>query len=239
MSNMPSLAVQAATDVRLRDHLGDLVGLGPKGLDKLESNYPYTKLRGGELTMDATVRKRADDSIALEPPVRKHISNQYVDRFLEDCITVLDIDDDRAGYFYPEFNLRARVHGTACGLGSVKPAKQYPHPFLDAMADLRGYGIVTNIGQSGCSSCAGPGIERLIDDLEEHDSDVLGYAGFSAQQNPDSLSTSYWTFDEVGVTTEELGYLILSTLDKHDVPAAWDGDTSVAIEAYPDKRTRY
>lgn len=230
---MLSTVAQRATDVRLRDHLNDLVGLGPKGLTQLESDYPYADLRDGELTMDGALRERADGQLMLEPRVRKHISNAYVDRFLEDCLTVLSIDGDRAGYYHPDFNLRARVHGGACGIESVKPSWHYPRSLLDAMADLRGYNLVTNIGQSGCNSCGGAAIQRLTDELEDHGTSVLGHVGFSAQTNPENPYLNYGSFDSEAISTEDLGYLVLSTLEKHDIPYEWEEDESKAIEAFP------
>lgn len=222
MSQKLSTVARRATNVRLRDHLNDLVGLGPKGLTQLESDYPYTDLRDGELTMDGALRERADGQLMLEPRVRKHIRNAYVDRFLEDCLTVLGIDEDRAGYYHPDFNLRARVHGGACGIEPVKPTWHYPRPLLDAMADLRGYNLVTNIGQSGCSSCGTAAIQNLTVDLEDHGTPVLGYVSFSAQASPQNPDINFRSFDSETMSTEDLGYLVLSTLENHDLTYEWE-----------------
>lgn len=238
MRQTPSTVVQTATDVRLRDHLPGLVGLGPKGLTQLESDYPYSDLRDGELTMNGTLRERADGLLALEPRARKHIANQYVDRFLEDCLEVLGIDEERAGYYHPEFNLRARVHGGACSIEPVKPARHYPQPLRDALADLRGHNLVTNIGQSGCHSCGRAAAQTLTDDLDDDGMSVLGYVGFSAQKNPDCPFLNYESFDSETISTEELGYLVLSALKKYDVPYEWEEDESKAIETYPGSGTR-
>lgn len=240
MKQKPSTVIQTATDVRLKDHLPDLVGLGPKGLAQLESDYPKSELRDGELTMDGTLRERADGLLALEPRARKHISNQYVDRFLEDCLEVLEIDNGRAGHYHPDFNLRARVHGGACGIEPVKPAWEYPQPLRDALSDLRGYNLMTNIGQSGCYSCGCFATQTLTDDLEDEGVSVLGYIGFSSQKNPDFPSINYESYDSDSISDKELGYLILSTLEEHGIPYEWEEDDSKTIKTYPDaKKRRY
>lgn len=104
------------------------------------------------------------------------------------------------------------------------------------MADLRGYNLVTNIGQSGCGSCARPAIETLTDELEEDGTSVLGYVGFSAQYNPETPNLNYGSFDSEKISTEDLGYLVLSALEKHDIPYEWEEDESKAIEACPETR---
>lgn len=238
MTQKPSTVAQSATDVSIRDHLEDIVGLGPKGLSQLESDYRYADLHNGELTLAGALRERADGLLALDAQVRKQVSNTYVDRFLEDCLEILHIEDTRAGYYHPEFNLRARVHGSACSIEPVKPSWQYPRTLLDVMADLRGYNLVTNIGQSGCGSCGGYGINQLTDELRDNGTLVLGYAGFSAQASTEAPFINYQSFDSSSVSTEELGLLIQSTLQEHGVTSDWEEDESKSIETYPGKRTR-
>ncbi|MFC7209326.1 hypothetical protein ACFQL3_02195 [Natronoarchaeum sp. GCM10025321] len=233
MSQWNSTVEQQAKDTRLRDHLNHLVGIGPKGLTQLESRYWQRDLRGGELTLYGTLRKRVDGQFALEPLPRRRLSNEYVDRFLDDCLELLGVDDDLAGYYYPEFNQRARVHGGACGIESVRRLHHYPQQLLDAMADFRKNNIVTNIGQSGCESCGDPATQNLITELKTDGTPVLGYVGFSAQKNPKSPYLLYDSFDTEALSIQDLGYLIVSILEKHDVPYNWGGSGSKAINTYP------
>jgi hypothetical protein len=224
---------QQAKDVLLRDHLNALVGLGSKGLTQLESRYWHTNLRDGDLTLYGTLRQRADGQVTLESLPRRHLSNEYIDRFLDDCLELLGVNDDLAGYYYPKFNQHARVHGGACGIESVRPAHHYPEQLVDAMADLRKNSIVTNIGQSGCSSCGSAAASNLADELRNEGIPVLGYVGFSAQDNPDSPYLAYDSFDTETYSAQDIGYLIVSILEKHDIPYQWNGSDSKTINAYP------
>lgn len=220
----------------VEDHLNSLVGLGPTSLTDLQRRglqKQSERLRIGDL-----LRERADGTIALLPCVRRHLSNQYVDQFLDDALALLDEPDLDPGYFNAAYNLRARQHGGACGIEGVKPDHHFPQPLVDAMADLRGAKIITNIGQSGCYSCGLPAVDRLRETLESDGQTVIGGTGFSAQTPCDRPILHYGSFDDVPITTRELGQLITTTFDAHDVPYEWTGDPDTTIETYPKRRPR-
>lgn len=225
---------QQAKDILLRDYLNDLLGIGSKGLTQLESRYGDTDILSGELTLYGTLRKRVDGQFALEPLARRHLPNEYVDRFLDDCLELLGVDDDRAGYYHPEFNQRARVHGGACTVESVRPSHHYSQHLLDAMADLRGDNIVTNIGQSGCRVCSMKPARNLTHELEGDGTPVLGYVGFSARENIVGPYLAHESFDTETISMAEFGYLVVSTLEKHDIPYYWNGDEKdlIAVDTH-------
>lgn len=220
----------------VEEHLDALVGLGPASFTDLQRcglQKRSERLRIGDL-----LRERTDGTIALLPCVRRRLSNQYVDRFLDDALALLDVLDTEPGYFYPAYNLRARQHGGACGIEGVKPAHHYPQNLVDAMADLRGDHIITNIGQSGCYNCSLPAVDRLQETLKADGQTVLGGTGFSAQTPSDRPILHYGSFDDAPLTTRGLGQRIIATFDAHDVPYEWDGDPDTTIETYPKSRAR-
>lgn len=222
----------ASTPV-VEEHLSDLVGLGPVSLDGL-----YRRgLRDDSdpLRVADLLRQRNNGTIALEPVVRRHVSNRYIDRLLDDALALLDDLSATPGYFHAPYNLRGRQHGGACGVEGIKPTQHYPCALLDALADLRGEDVITNIGQSGCFTCGCAAIDVLRDSLEADDIPVRGRAGFSAQTNPESPTIRYESFDDT-LTTKELGQRITTMLDAHDVPFDWDGDSERTIQTYPDTR---
>ncbi|NIC01028.1 hypothetical protein [Halobacterium sp. R2-5] len=231
MLQKPSTNAVAASNIVLRDHLDDLVGLGPTKLEQLEAKYAQVGSNTGPLTLAEVLRERRDGLLALGPPARKLISNPYVDRFLDDALELLDIDLGYAGYYHPDFNLRARVHGGTCKIETVNPLRCYSLPFRDAMADLRGHSVVTNIGQSGCHSCGGPAIENLVEELEDAGTEVLGAVSFSAQNDPDSPSIGYESFDTMTMSDEDIGHLIAEMLERQQISYDWSGDESQAIQA--------
>lgn len=221
----------------VEEHLDDLVGLGSASLDDLLS----CRLREdpGPLRVADLLRERNDGTIALVPRVRRLISNRYVDRLLDDALVLMDDPSVTPGYFNAPYNLRGRQHGGACGIESVKPSHHYPRPLLDVLADLRGEFVITSIGQSGCWTCGCDAIDVLRESLEADDMPVRGGVGFSAQANPDRPYINYESFDEDWRDTRELGQLIASLLDLHDVPFNWNGDSDRAIRAYPDAQKRF
>lgn len=233
MVQTPSAAGQVPFTTPLQECLDDLVGLGPKGLQLLEENFSTGYYRTDPLTFNDILRQRADERYTIETGALGKIPNRYLDRFLMDCLDVLGLDGDLAGFYYPEFNLCARVHGGACKLGSVKPTQHYPDALVDAMAELRGRNVITNIGQSGCHSCSGPAIDRLVEDLEEDGVPVLGFVGFSAQANPEAPYLHYESFDSETMSTETLGRVICSSLTAHEVQYEWTEDGSKSIKALP------
>lgn len=121
---------------------------------------------------------------------------------------------------------------------SVRLLADRLQPLRDVMADLRGYNLVTDIDQSGCHPCGRAAAQTLTDDLEDEGMSVLGYVGFSAQKDPDCPFLNYESFDIETISTEELGYLVVSTLEKHDIPYKWEEDESEATETYPTVRKR-
>jgi len=138
----PKPPLPADTPV-VADHLSDLVGLGPATLADIDSRGLRTDadlLRVADL-----LRRRNDGTIALEPRVRRRVSNQYVDRLLDDALAFIDQSTPSPGYFHATYNLRGRKHGGACSIEGIKPPSHYPRPLLDALADLRGNHVITNI----------------------------------------------------------------------------------------------
>lgn len=214
----------------VEEHLDDLIGLGPASLDKL---YRY-RLRddSGPLRVADLLRERNDGTTALEPRVRRFISNRYVDRLLDDALDLMEDSSVTPGYFNAPYNLRGRQHGGACGIEGIRPSNHYPRPLLDALADLRGEYVVTNIGQSGCWSCGCAAIDVLRESLEADNMPVQGYVGFSAQANPERPFINYESFDDDWRDTRELGRLITSSFELHNVPFTWNGDPDRTIQAY-------
>ncbi|WP_312908211.1 DUF6891 domain-containing protein [Natronosalvus caseinilyticus] len=216
----------------VEDHLTDLVGLGATSLADLNHRGFHN---GSEpLRVADILRERNDGTIALEPHVRRHASNRYVDRLLDDALALLADQSTNRGYFYAPYNLRGRQHGGACGIEAIKPAHHYPRALLDALADLRGEYVITNIGQSGCFTCGCAAIDMLHQTLEAENTSVRGRAGFSAQTNSESPTLRYESFDDERLTTRELGKLIAARLDAHNVPFNWDGDPDSTIQTYSD-----
>lgn len=221
----------AASNIVLRDHLSDLTGLGPEKLKQLESKYPHADPDTNPLTLAGVLREREDGLLALHWRVRRLISRPYVDRFLEDAVEILGVAGENAGYYHSKFNLRGDEYGGACGIEGVKPPVAFQPAFRDAMADLRGHNVVTNIGQSGCCSCGRAAIGNLVDELEEGGTDVLGYVSFSAQHDPDNPYIGYTSLDAGTLSTEEVGDLVASSLEQHGISYNWDEDDDVAVEA--------
>lgn len=217
----------------VEDYLDDLVGLGQASLDKL---YRY-RLRNdfGPLRVVDLLRERNDGTIALEPRVRRSISNRYVDRFLDDTLALLDDPSLTPGYFNAPYNVRGRQHGGVCGIEDIKPSRHYPRELLDALGDLRGQYVLTSIGQSGCWTCGCTAISVLRESLEADDMPVRGGVGFSAQANPECPYIHYESFDNK-LSTRELGQRIITVLEAHDVPFEWDGDPERSIKTYPNVR---
>jgi len=227
----PKPSLPADTPV-VEEHLSDLLGLGPASLADLDT--PEHRTDPGPLQVADLLRKRNDGTIALEPHVRRRVSNQYVDRLLYDALAFLKQPTASPGYFHPSHNLRGRQHGGACGLEAIKPAHHFPRALLDALADLRGDYIITNIGQSGCFSCGRAAINTLREQLEAEGTHIHGRAGFSAQSNPKNPVIRYEGFDDKYLSTRELGQSITAALDAHNVPFDWDGDPTITIQTYPD-----
>lgn len=220
----------ASTPV-VEEHLNDLFGLGPAIFNDLD--HRGLQDNSNPLRVADLLRERNDGTIALEPRVRQRVSNRYVDELLNDALALLDDPSTTPGYFHASHNLRGRQYNGNCDIEGIKPSHYYPRPLLDALADLRGEYVITNIGQSGCFSCGCAAIDLFRESLEADNTPVQGRAGFSAQTNPESPTIRYEGFDDK-LTTKELGERITTMLNSHDVPFNWDGDPERTIQTYPD-----
>jgi hypothetical protein len=208
-------AYWSANHVLIRDHLRELTGLGPTGLQQLH-NEEFTFSRA--ISVGDILRQRADGYFALEPFVLETLPDRYVDRFLADCLTLLDVEETYGIYYHPEFNINARTHGGLCEHVRINPLQHYSLDLRDAMADIRGNNIITNLGQAGCPDCTRLTVNAATDRLETDDTEALGYIGCPSQRDPTADALLYYeSFDPTVMTTDELRELLTLTLQERNV----------------------